>query len=104
VAGTALGGLYAQPTNIGRQTKDPFAVVPEFTFQVGYDVTKNFRVFVGYTFLYISNVARPGSQVDPVLNVSQVVGPFAGPLRPARIFNESTFWAQGINFGAEYRY
>jgi hypothetical protein len=104
VAGTTIGGLYAQPSNIGRQTRDPFAVVPEVTFSVGYDVTNNLRVFVGYTFLYISDVVRPGNQVDPAVNVSQIVGPFAGPVRPVRIFRESDFWAQGLNFGVEYHF
>jgi hypothetical protein len=104
VLAPSLGGLYAEPTNIGRQTRDPFAVVPEVIFQVGYDVTRNVRVFVGYDFLYVSSVARPGNQVDPVLNTSQLVGPLVGPPRPARFFKDSDFWAQGLNFGVQFSY
>ncbi len=103
-AAFAQGGLYSQPSNIGRQTSDPFAVVPEVTFSVGYDVTKNLRLFVGYTFLYISDVARPGNQVFPGVNVSQIVGPVTGPTAPVRIFKGSDFWAQGVNFGVEYHF
>jgi hypothetical protein len=101
---TALGGLYAQPTNIGRRNNNEFAVVPEVTLQVGYNFTPNIKVFVGYTFLYISSVARPGDQVDPVINVSQITPPAFGPARPAPIFREGDFWAQGLNFGVEFTY
>lgn len=97
-------GLYAQPTNIGRQTHDNFAVVPEVGFTVGYNFTQNFRAFVGYNFLYISSVARPGNQVDPYLNISQFTGPLVGPARPTRIFKDGDFWAQGLTFGVEYTF
>ncbi len=100
------GGIYAQPTNIGRRTSDEFAVLPEFTFNVGYNFTPNFRVYVGYNFLYISEVLRPGRTIDPVVNVSQLGGtvPGAPPFRPAPQLNGTDFWAQGINFGVQYKF
>jgi hypothetical protein len=101
---TALGGFYAEPTNIGRRNRNEFAVVPEATLQVGYNFTQNIKVFVGYTFLYISSVARPGDQVDPVINVSQIVPPAFGPARPLPIFRNGDYWAQGLNFGVEFTY
>src|SRR5262249_15174735 len=54
------GGLLAQPTNSGHFSRDQFAVVPEVGINVGYQVTEHLRAFVGYSFLYWSNVARPG--------------------------------------------
>ena len=40
-----VGGLLAQPTNIGRFTDDKFAVVPELGVTLGYQVTDNIQVF-----------------------------------------------------------
>ncbi len=79
-------------------------MVPEIGFNVGRQVTNNIRLYVGYTFLYWSSVVRPGDQIDFVVNPTQLptsAGPgmLVGPARPAPLFRESDFWAQGINFG-----
>lgn len=55
---TFAGGIFAQPTNIGRHDRDRFAVVPEVGLKVGYRVTSWASVFVGYTFLYASSGPR----------------------------------------------
>ncbi len=108
VAGaTAPGGIFAQPSNSGRRTDTTFAVVPEVIVQLGIDVTKHWRVFVGYNFLYLSDVIRPGSQIDGTVNLTQLTGiglPPGSPARPASQFNHTDFWTQGINFGAEFRW
>lgn len=105
----ARGGLLAEPSNIGRYTRDSFSVVPEVGLDVGYQVTDNFRVFVGYSFLYWSRVLRPGQQIDTAIDVSQIpFGPGGvaptGLNRPAALLKQTDFWAQGINVGAEFRY
>src|SRR5262249_27422423 len=64
------GGLLAQPTNIGRRSRDVFGVIPEVGVTLGYQVTDYFRVFAGYNFLYWNNVVRPGSQIDRSINVT----------------------------------
>ncbi len=103
------GGLLALPTNSGRFTRDTFAVVPEVGINLGYQVTDHLRLFVGYTFLYWTNVARPGDEIDRVVNPTQLprfAGPggLVGPARPSFRFRDSDFWAQGLNFGLELRY
>jgi len=102
---TGVGGLLAQQTNIGTYTDDQFSVVPEVGVNLGYNITPRLRALVGYTFLYWSNVVRPGDQIDLSLNPSQFPpGTLNGAARPAFTFNDSDFWAQGLNFGAEYRF
>lgn len=99
------GGLLALPTNIGRYSKNDFSVVPELNLNVGYQVTENARVFVGYSFIYWSNVTRAGDVIDTVINPTQLPpGTLSGPARPAFTWNDSEFWAHGISFGAELRY
>jgi hypothetical protein len=102
---TVPGGIFAEPSNIGRRTQNEFAVIPEVGLQLGYNITSHLRTFVGYNFLYASNVARPGDQINRNLNLTQVLGtPPIGPAQPSPLFRHTDFWAQGITFGLEFRY
>jgi hypothetical protein len=107
------GGLLALPTNSGTFNRDTFAVVPEVGLNVGYQVTEHFRAFIGYNFLYWSNVIRPSDQIDRVIDINNIPRflnlppgtiPSVFPPRPAQQFNETDFWAQGVNFGLEFRW
>jgi hypothetical protein len=107
---TFTGGLLALNSNIGRHTRDEFAVVPEVGVNVGYYLTPRLSAFVGYTFLYWSNVVRPGDQIDRNLDITRIpnfpvpgVSPLATP-HPGVPFKSTDFWAQGINFGVELRW
>lgn len=108
--GTFPGGLLALPgTNIGRFTANRFGVLPEVGFKLGYDITDHLRVFVGYDFLYLTSVVRPGEQIDLRVNPNFVPsaagpGPGGGPRLPAVLFHTNDYWAQGLNFGLQYRY
>jgi hypothetical protein len=103
--GTTPGGVFAEPSNIGRFSRDAFAVVPEAQLQLGYAVSRNLRAFVGYTFLYESDVLRPGNQMNRNINPTQNVlfgqtgGVLTGPPAPLPQFHRSDFWAQGVSFG-----
>lgn len=108
-ARTERGGLLALSSNIGHYSREAFSVVPEVNMNVGVQVNNNVRVFMGYSFLYWSNVVRPGDQIDPVLNrnlipTSSTFGTPGGPARPAFSFNESDFWGHGLNVGLEFRF
>jgi hypothetical protein len=101
----APGGFLALPTNMGHFDRDHFAVVPEFGLHFGYQVTDHVRAFAGYTFLYWDNVVRPGNQIDLTVNPSQVPPhTLVGAPRPAFAFQGSDFWAQGLDFGLEFRF
>jgi hypothetical protein len=104
------GGVLAQPTNSGHFVRTAFAVLPEAIVKVGYLFRDRSRLYVGYNFLYLSEAVRPGDQVDPVVDPSQV--PLSGRAsasalmaeRPAPVLTKSDFWVQGLVFGLEYRY
>lgn len=98
-------GLLVQPSNAGTRTRDTFAVLPEVTMNVGYQVTQHMKLFVGYNFLYCSNILRAGDQIDTTLDVNAASFPITqrpGATRPAPRFEDSNFWAQGINFGLHF--
>jgi len=103
------GGLLALPTNSGVHRHADFAVMPELGVTIGYDLTCRLRATFGYTFLYISRVARPGDQIGLDLNSSQFPavtgqGQLVGLSRPEFRLINSDFWAQGLNFGLDYRF
>jgi hypothetical protein len=108
--GGSIGvGQLAAPSNLGWYGKSQFAVVPEFGVNVGYALTRHVRLTFGYTFLYWSRVFRPGDQIDPGVNPTEFTalagqGTMHGPARPNFTFKDSDFWAQGLNFGLEFRY
>jgi len=101
------GGILAQRTNIGEYGGDEFAVVPEVGITLGYQLTRRLRATFGYSFLYWSDVARPGEQIDTRVNPNLFPpeeDPFSGPLRPQFVLHDTDFWAQGLNFGVDYRW
>jgi hypothetical protein len=105
---TTAGGILAQSSNIGRYFSDQFAVVPEIGLNLGYQVTPGLQIKFGYTFLFLSSVARPGDQIDRRVNSNNVptdagFGTAGGPAVPAFSFIHSDYWAQGLNVGLEFR-
>jgi len=104
-AQTFRGGLLALPSNIGSYNRDRFAVLPEVGLQVGYQLTPHLRAKIGYSFLYWSNVARPGNEVNRPVNPTQLPpNTLVGQAQPAFFFKGTDFWAQGISAGLEYEY
>jgi Putative beta barrel porin-7 (BBP7) len=101
-------GLYTQPSNIGQYTHNDFGVLPEVGLNVGLQLTPHLRATAGYTFLLLTNAVRPGNQIDPVIDPGLVPGlggaGGSGVSRPAAMFHESDFWAQGASAGLEFRY
>jgi hypothetical protein len=102
-------GIYVQPSSAGRTANGVFAVLPEGTVKFGLRLGDSGRLYVGYSLIYLSDAVRPGDQIDRTLNPSQIPlvsgnGPVYGSDRPARIFNRSDFWTQGLIIGLETRY
>ncbi len=97
------GGLLALPTNIGTYSESTFGVLPEFGLNTTVALTQNTSFIFGYSLIVLNDVLRTGSQIDRVVNTSQIGGdPLVGPARPAFHFNHSNFVIQGLNFGLEY--
>jgi hypothetical protein len=100
------GGLLALPSNIGQFQRGHFAIMPQLGLNAGFQITPRMRALLGYTFVYLSQVARAGEQIDFEVNSSQLPNnpsPPSGDLRhPQFVFHETDFWAQGINLGLDY--
>jgi hypothetical protein len=100
-----VGGLLAQPTNIGRVVDNAFSFVPELGLRVGVQVSPHLRASVGYDLLIWNNVIRAGSLIDPRVDTRQLSGNIIpGAVFPQPTRRDTDFWVQGVSFGLEATY
>jgi hypothetical protein len=85
-------GLFTSPALKRTHSRTVFAVVPEVNLTAGWKISRMVSVFVGYTFMYVSNVVRPGEQIDRAFDPVALT-------RPRFKFQDTDFWAQGLNVG-----
>jgi hypothetical protein len=103
---TAIG-RFALPSNIGRYQQTTFAVLPEVSIRGGLQLTESARLYVAYNWMYLSNVARAGEQIDPRINpiFRPPVTLLPGEQPPLYSgFRTSDYWLQGLSFGMEIRF
>ncbi|HUE17247.1 MAG TPA: BBP7 family outer membrane beta-barrel protein [Planctomycetaceae bacterium] len=105
---SAPGGILTSTANIGEYYQSPFAFVPELDLNVAYAITPHLSVRLGYSFIYWSNVLRPGDQVNrlvsPNLIPSDPTYGQAGSNQPQYQFNTTNYWAQGLNLGLDFHF
>ena len=103
---SSAGGVLALPSNMGQFTRSRFAVIPEFGVNLHRQLNPCWKVNLGYTIMVVTNVVRPGDQIDLQVDPNQFPPPAtAGPFTsPAFAFNDSDIWLQGLNVGLEYNY
>jgi hypothetical protein len=105
---TVPGGFFAQASNSGRFRHDQYSMLPESGVNIGLRPFDRCRLSVGYMCAYFWNVARPGDQIDRTAGggtrppVSFLTG--TQPRPTFNNFNETSFWAQGINLTVEVSY
>lgn len=94
----SLTGLFAQNSNIGTRNQDQFAVIPEVGVNWNYKMGNGWSATVGYTVVYWSQALRPGQQIN------RLVDPTQTSANPSFRFNDTTYIAQGLNFGLQWNY
>ena len=100
-------GVFAQPANEGTYSSTRFAFVPEVQAKVGYNITPAITLTVGYNFIYYSNVVRPGDQINREVPKGQTFQQAMAPsslTSPARLYNTTDFYAQGLSVGGSARF
>ncbi|MCS7271548.1 MAG: BBP7 family outer membrane beta-barrel protein [Gemmataceae bacterium] len=104
-----VGGILAQPTNIGVHKRSEFGVIPELGVGLVFLPTRYVRLHAGYSALYWNNVIRPTSSIDRRVNPAFVPTDtnygIANPGNfPSVVFKSESLWLQTINFGLELYY
>ncbi len=102
---TSVGGLYALSSNITNTSGYHWAVLPEFGLNLGWYVRPSLRLSVGYSLLFLNQIARGSNQVDYNINpglippVNQTPG---SPSNPAlNQINRDGLWIQSLTLGAQ---
>ncbi|QDT67419.1 hypothetical protein MalM25_03170 [Planctomycetes bacterium MalM25] len=104
---TTPGGLLAQTSNLGVYERDQFSILPELSARLSYRVTERFSLSAGYTLVYWANVVRPGDHIDFSVNGGLASNPLYNTTaytHPRFDWDETSFWAHGLNLGAELNY
>jgi hypothetical protein len=100
------GGFLALSSNSGGHSRTKFAVINDVSLAVGYCITDYCQIRVGYDFMYVFQVVRPGEQTD--LGINPNLLPFSAtptpPARPGFRFNEEVFWMQGCSIGVVFQF
>ncbi|HEX3726774.1 MAG TPA: BBP7 family outer membrane beta-barrel protein [Pirellulales bacterium] len=111
---SATGGILALPQtnsgvgaggNIGSYSRMQFAGIPEVDANLHLQISPLWRLNVGYSLLFLTNVVRPGNQIDPIVDPNR----FPPPLTPVSqhpifSYSERAVWMQGVNVGLEARF
>ena len=96
------GGLLALGSNIGDYDRTKIVLLRDFSISVGYCLMENVTLRLGYDMLWLSNVLRPGEQIDQRVNPTLLpfsARPPAGVLRPEYRHNGESFYLHGISLG-----
>jgi hypothetical protein len=106
--GGSVGGVLANPGNIGTYVRDRFTYIPEVGVTFGIALTRGITAYIGGNFIYFPDVIRPGSAINPMVSGSSI--PFTttfgngGARSPSFRFIEEDLWLGGATFGLTFRY
>lgn len=100
VSKPAERGLLVSQFNEGTLVRDRFAVIPEVGVKASYRVTENLNATFGYDFLYLSNVVRPGDQVNRALTFDVA----ANRTGPSAAAVPGDYFAHGFSVGVGFTY
>lgn len=101
---TPVGNLLALPSNLGGRVEDEITWSGEAGIRVGLQVCCAFRPYIGYNYLYIDQVLRPGGVIDTRVNRDQLAGFNANPNMPTYSPRRDNFWAHGWTAGFELKF
>ena len=96
-------GLLARQTNIGTYRRETFVMVPELGLHVGYRLTHQLDLTLGYSMLRLPKVGRVSDTLDREL-ASNVSNPLVGEVRPIFTMPESNFTLHSLNLGLQWAY
>ena len=100
-----VGGLLAQSTNIGTESRADFSFLLDLGLNTRYALTDRIALIGGYDFLLLTKVLRAGDQIDLTVNSTGIPpGTRVGAAQPAFVPNYSEVWAQGFRLGVEFSF
>ncbi len=105
---SSVGGLFANASNIGNHSSDEFGLLTDLNATLGFQITPWLVATVGYNFIHLNDVARPGKQFDGRVDGATIPASanFGGVSSgsPAFTLRQEDFYVHGLNFGFMLRY
>jgi hypothetical protein len=103
---TQSGGLFALASNNGTFGGHDWEILPEVGINLSWGVTSYLSVRVGYSILWLKDLARPGDQIDTSVNPALFppVQAGAAPSRPAFHLVTQDAWVQSLSLGVGFSY
>ncbi len=113
----AAGGMLTKPVdgnhgNIGTYRDDTLSIIPEVEVKLLYEVSRGLEFSLGYSFVYWTDIALAGDQIDttnfngyvwPQVDRNHILGPGTGNSPNFTGINDLGFWAQGMTFGVTFK-
>ena len=97
---TNPGGFLAQQSNFGGWDDNRFSLMPSLDVSFGYENENGWRLSVGYSLLYWTNVLRAGEQISLSIDPNQLLNPPPGvSTNPAPLYREADYFAHGLTVG-----
>lgn len=102
---TYNAGVLASGSNSNVYQRDVLTLIPQLSLELGYQVSRHCRAYVGYDILYWGSVARAADQIDLHVDTRNIP-PVTETGLPFPEFpdKKNSFWAQGLNLGVEFQF
>ena len=95
-------GVYALSSNSGSHETNSWTVLPEVGANFNWKLRSNLALRLGYSALFLVNVAKADDQIDFNINKALIGAPAgATPKQPAYPASQSHLWIQTLNVGLE---
>ena len=101
IVGVFGDGFFTQPSNIGVYGRDKTAFIPQASLSLGYRLTPNMEMNVGYSLILMRDVALAGDHIDRNLDLTQDNGGVPGTA-PLFTFRDTTMFIHGVTVGATF--
>lgn len=97
--GSISNGLFVQPSNKTQRSRMQLGALIQGEFKVGANIGNQCKCSLGYAFLFLNSVVRPGGLINNSINSDFLKIPQQGRHRhkqPKLYFNSSNYWIQGL--------
>lgn len=102
---TFAGGFFVGSGDVGRFVDHNYAVLPQVRANLSYCIANNWRLGVGYNFLYLSSMFRPDSFLNTTFDGSQLGrAPTTGVVAERPATPDRNAYLHGVSLTATYNF